>query len=65
MNAQASPLTPPRRSRLDDDLALLSPGHRSFFRLVIGVTRVLFTLLWPVLWACWALRRAAGQASPP
>lgn len=57
MNAPSSQAPSRGRSPLERDLASLSAGHRNFFRLVVGVTRGLFVLLWPLLWAAWFLRR--------
>ncbi|GAA5534352.1 hypothetical protein Dalu01_02760 [Deinococcus aluminii] len=71
MRSQAtrSPLTSPGRERIERDLAFLSPGQRQFFRLVIGVTRVLFVPVWLLLLAAWAARclgltLAAGRPAP-
>lgn len=44
------------RDRIERDLAALTPGQRQFFRLVIGVTRILFVPVWVLLRLAWALR---------
>ncbi|WP_102125323.1 hypothetical protein [Deinococcus planocerae] len=57
MSAHPSPTPARGPSPLERDLASLSAGQRNFFRLVLGVTRALFVLLWPLLWGAWFLRR--------
>ncbi|WP_216328685.1 hypothetical protein [Deinococcus aestuarii] len=57
MNAQSSQAPAGGRSPLERDLASLPTGQRKFLLLVVGVTRGLFVVLWPLLWAAWFLRR--------
>lgn len=57
MNAQSSQAPVHGRSSLERDLASLPTGQRKFLLLVVGVTRGLFVVLWPLLWAAWFLRR--------
>ncbi|MEF2279985.1 hypothetical protein V3W47_16960 [Deinococcus sp. YIM 134068] len=65
MSAPSSPAPTDDLSPLEQNLAALSPGRRDFFRLVIGVTRALFVLLWPLLWAGWWVWRALGRSVAP